>query len=67
VAARFPEDLLARATLADNAASLASTEHDREALDLAIETYVALLARATRDEERAALERAIETLRGWRI
>lgn len=67
VAARFPEDQLARATLADNAASLASTEHDREALDLAIETYVGLLALATRDEERLALERAIETLRGWRV
>jgi tetratricopeptide (TPR) repeat protein len=67
VAARFPEDQLARATLADNAASLASTEHDREALDLAIETYVGLLALATRPEERSALERAIETLRGWKI
>ena len=67
VAARFPEDQLARATLADNAASLASTEHDREALDLAIETYVGLLALAARDEERQALARAIETLRGWRI
>lgn len=67
VAARFPEDQLARATLADNAASLASTEHDREALDLAVETYAELLALATRDEERAALKRAIEALRGWRI
>jgi hypothetical protein len=67
VAARFPEDQLARATLADNAASLASTEHDREALDLAIETYAGLVSLATRDEERQALERAIETLRGWRI
>ena len=67
VVARFSEDQLARATLADNAASLASTEHDREALDLAIETYAGLLALATRPEERSALERAIETLRGWRI
>ena len=67
VATRFPEDQLARATLADNAASLASTEHDREALALAVETYAELLALATRDEERRALERAIETLRGWRI
>ena len=67
VATRFAEDQLARATLADNAASLASTEHDREALELAIGTYVELLALATRDEERDALERAIETLRGWRI
>jgi hypothetical protein len=67
VAERFPEDQLARATLADTAASLASTEHDREALELAIRTYVELLALATRDDERAALDRAIETLQGWRI
>lgn len=67
VTERFPEDQLARANLADNAASLASTDHDREALDLAIETYVGLLALAEREEERQALERAIETLRGWRI
>jgi hypothetical protein len=67
VAERFPGDQLARANLADNAASLASTDHDREALDLAIETYAGLLALAEREEERHALERAIETLRGWRI
>lgn len=67
VVERFPEDQLARANLADNAASLASTEHDREALDLAIATYAGLLALAERAEERQALERAIETLRGWRL
>jgi tetratricopeptide (TPR) repeat protein len=67
VAERFPEDQLARANLADNAASLASTDHDREALDLAIETYAELLALAEREEERRALERAIETLKEWRI
>ena len=67
VAERFPEDQLARANLADNAASLASTDHDREALDLAIETYAGLLALAERDEERRAIERAIETLKEWRI
>ena len=67
VADRFPGDQLARANLADNAASLASTEHDREALALAIETYSQLLALAERVEERQALERAIETLRGWRF
>ena len=67
VAERFPDDQLARANLADNAASLASTEHDQEALGLAIDTYSELLARAARDEERRALERAIETLRGWRL
>ena len=67
IAERFPEDQLARANLADNAASLASTDHDREALDLAIETYAGLLALAVREEERRALERAIETLKEWRI
>jgi tetratricopeptide (TPR) repeat protein len=67
VVVRFPQDQLARANLADNAASLASTEHDREALDLAVETYSELLALAEREEERQALTRAIETLRGWRI
>jgi hypothetical protein len=67
VTERFPEDQLARANLADNAASLASTEHDREALGLAIETYAQLLALAEREEERQALERAIETLRGWKF
>ena len=67
VANRFPQDQLARANLADNATSLATAEHDREALDLAISTYTELLALAERDEERRALERAVETLRGWRI
>ena len=67
VADRFPDDLLARANLADNAASLASTDHDREALDLAIATYSQLRALAQRDDERQALDRAIETLRNWRL
>ena len=67
VADRFPDDLLARANLADNAASLASTDHDREALDLAIDTYSQLRALAQRADERQALDRAIETLRNWRL
>ena len=67
VATRFPGDQLARANLADNAASLASTEHDLEALDLAIETYSGMLALAERDEEKGALERAITTLREWKL
>jgi hypothetical protein len=67
VAERFPEDELAKANLADNAASLAGAEHDREALALAIETYESLLATATRPDQREALERAIGTLRGWRL
>ena len=67
VARRFPSDQLARAALADNAASLAGGEHDPLALDLAIATYEGLLAEATAPAQRSALERAIETLRGWRL
>src|SRR3712207_2818081 len=67
VAERFPEDQLARAALADNAASLAGAEHDPLALDLAIATYEGLLREATAPAQRSALERAIEVLRGWRL
>jgi len=65
VSDRFADDLLARATLADAAASLAGAERDREALQLAIRSYDTLLKTATRSEERAALETALTTLRGW--
>src|ERR687884_1460521 len=54
VAARFPGDELARALLADNAASLAGAEHDPLALALAIETYAALRAAARLPEQREA-------------
>lgn len=64
---RFPDDELARATLADNAASLAGAEHDPVALALAIEQYEALLRSATRADQRAALETAIRTLKGWKL
>jgi hypothetical protein len=67
VAERFPRDQLARAALADNAASLAGAEHDPLALDLAIATYDGLLAEATQPSQRAALEATISTLRSWRI
>ncbi|MFN2565295.1 MAG: hypothetical protein ABR499_09845 [Gemmatimonadaceae bacterium] len=67
VAERFPADQLARAALADNAASLAGAEHDPLALDLAIDTYEGLLNEATEPAQRRALERAVETLRGWRV
>lgn len=67
VTKRFPEDQLARALLADNAASLAGAEHDDEALVLAIATYEELLAAADRPEQRAALETALQTLRGWKL
>src|SRR5437763_1083217 len=67
VTRRFPEDQLAKALLADNAASLAGAEHDDEALVLAIATYEGLLATAERPEQRAALEHALSTLKGWTL
>ena len=66
VAARFPADELARVNLADNAASLATTQDDDQALALAIHTYESLLVTATRAEQRDALQRAIRALRSWR-
>jgi hypothetical protein len=67
VIARFPSDDLARAALADNAASLAGAEHDMEALDLAIETYEQLLSTVQSDAQRNALEGALTALRGWKL
>jgi hypothetical protein len=67
VARRFPADQLARAALADNAASLAGAEHDPLALDLAVQTYEGLWAEASRDEERRALEETIAKLKGWTL
>ena len=63
VAHRFPQDQLARAALADNAASLAGAEDDPAALDLAIVTYESLLAEAVRPEQRLALESTLKALR----
>jgi len=67
VSARFPSDELAKANLADNAASLAGAEHDYQAVDLAIETYEDLLVTAQQPEQRSALEKAIKTLKGWKF
>ncbi|MFL5609407.1 MAG: tetratricopeptide repeat protein [Gemmatimonadaceae bacterium] len=67
VSTRFPEDQLAKANLADNAASLAGAEHDYEAVDLAIDTYEELLASAEHPDQRSALEKAIKTLKGWKF
>ena len=67
VSGRFPLDELAKANLADNAASLAGAEHDYQAVDLAIETYEDLLATAAQPDQRLALEKAIKTLRGWKF
>jgi len=60
-------DELAKANLADNAASLAGAEHDYEAVDLAVETYEDLLSRAEHPDQRAALDKAITTLKGWKF
>jgi hypothetical protein len=67
VCERFPSDQLARAALADNAASLAGAEHDPLALDLAIATYEGLLGEATDPSQRSALGTAIKMLKGWRL
>ena len=67
VVERFPEDDLARASLADNATALASGERDREALQLAIRSYEVLRRKATDPTQRAAVERALATLRSWTL
>jgi hypothetical protein len=67
VATRFPDDQLALANLADNAASLAGAEHDADALLLAITTYERLLERADQPAQREALEDALLTLRAWKL
>ncbi len=67
VSDRFPEDDLALANLADNAASLAGAEHDSNALDLAITTYRSLLATAKHPDQLASLQRAIDVLSSWRL
>jgi hypothetical protein len=67
VSARFPDDLLARANLADNAAALAGAERDYEALDLALDSYEELLERSDIPEQREALAKAISTLKGWKF
>ena len=67
VAERFPADQLARAALADNAASVAGAEHDPLALDLAVRTFEGLWAEASREDERRALEETIAKLKGWSL
>lgn len=65
VSQRFPDDMLAKAALADNAASLAASEHDKEALAMAITAYEELWANSPTDQQRAALETALTTLRNY--
>ena len=63
VTRQFPQDQLARAALADNAASLAGAEDDPAALDLAIATYESLLNEATNLPQKNALLGTIKALR----
>lgn len=63
VTERFPSDDLAKANLADNAASVGSTEDDPVALKLALDTFRALRQNAPNAAQRAALDQAIEALR----
>lgn len=65
VSQRFPTDPLAKAALADNAASLATAEHDKEALAMAITAYEDLWALSPNEQQRAALETALTTLRNY--
>ena len=67
VAAKFPADQLARAALADNAASVAGAEHDPLALDLAVATYESLLAEAKNSEQKKALRETIAALKKWKL
>jgi tetratricopeptide (TPR) repeat protein len=67
VAERFPDDDLAYVNFADNAASLASIEHDEQALADAISAYESLLARGPSEQQGETLRRALDTLRGWRL
>lgn len=67
VAERFPDDLLARAALADNAASLAGAEHDPLALALAIRTYEGLWQESPTPTQRRALKQTLDTLRSWKL
>ena len=67
ISTRFPDDDLAKANLADNAAALAGAENDPVALKLAIASYESLLATASHPNQRAALETALKTLRNWSL
>lgn len=67
VSQRFPEDDLARANVADNAAAVAGAEQDYDMLDVAIATYEHLLAQTDVPAQRIALEAALSALKGWKL
>ena len=63
VTERFPLDELAKANLADNAASVGTTEDDPVALKLALDTFAALRRTARHPQQVEALDQAITALR----
>ncbi|MFN8581662.1 MAG: hypothetical protein U0163_11890 [Gemmatimonadaceae bacterium] len=67
VAQRFPDDMLALANVADNAAAVAGAESDYAMLDLSVEAYEQLLERSDAPDQRAAVETALRALKGWRF
>ncbi|MHB1310835.1 MAG: hypothetical protein ACYC3L_02370 [Gemmatimonadaceae bacterium] len=62
VTERFPLDELAKANLADNAASVGATEDDPVALKLALDTFAALRRTARHPQQVEALDQAITAL-----
>lgn len=64
VTERFPDDDLARASLADNAASVGTSEDDPVAIQLALETFGALRRRAQHPAQQDAIDHAMDALRG---
>ena len=64
---RFPADQLARAALADNAASVAGAEHDPLALDLARADLRGAVGRGEPRRGAQALEESITKLKGWKL
>jgi hypothetical protein len=67
VTEKFPSDQLARAALADNAASVAGAEHDPVALKVAIATYESLLKDASDSTQKTALRETIDALKKWKM
>jgi hypothetical protein len=67
VADRFPDDDLALAAVADNAAAVAGAERDYAMLDLSIETFERLRDRASEPAQRDAVDGALRKLRAWRF
>jgi hypothetical protein len=67
VVQRFPDDDTARAALADNAAGVASAEHDTHAQQVALEAFRHLLAKATTVEQQNAVQTALSAIEGWKL